>query len=826
MENYDLLYTKKNKNAIELSNDSYSYSNLLANIENYRNHLDINEGDRVIIYSENRIEWIFALYAIWAQKGIAVPVDYLSSAKELEYIIEDCKPAKAFISKATFNNFNQAIASIDAKFNFEILDDIISIKSEAKTIYPSVNLKDVALIIYTSGTTGAPKGVMLSFENIKTNVDAVVEAKIYTENDTILAILPFHHTFPLMGTIVAPLFSGGCIAFPEILNAEGILKALQKHKVTLLLGVPRLYGLFHQNIIKKINSNFIARLLFKLARIVNNIKFSRLIFGKVQRAFGGSIRFFISGGAKLDPDIGRDFLTLGFITLEGYGLTECAPMISFNPPDNFKIGTVGKVIKGCKVRLGEDGEIIASGKNIMVGYYNKPEETSKVLINDEFYTGDIGRFDSDNHLIISGRKKEIIVLPNGKNINPEEIEKEILLEFKMIKEIGIIEQNGALFAIIYPDFELLKEMGIHNISETIKWSVLDRYNLKAPPYKKILNFTIVDCELPKTRLGKLKRYELKELVKKENKKINQTEEPDFQEYQLLKDYLQNLAKKPIMADEHFDFDIGLDSLDKVELQAQVKRMFGLTLSDKDLSSYSTLRSLAEYVKDKKTKIENEIVNWGKVLKEEIDFLPPREAYMLLILRFLSKPFLKTYIRTNVEGKENILPSPVIFACNHQSFLDALFIIEALSARTLKDVFFFAKDKHLQSRFRQFFAKRANVISLNINNDLLLSTQKLAAILKKGKSVAIFPEGARSRDGNLQEFKRTFAILSKELNAPIVPVAIDGAYKLFKIGSKAPKPGKVNISFLPPIYPKNKSYEEIVNETKKAIENKLNQTKRP
>ena len=209
-----------------------------------------------------------------------------------------------------------------------------------------------------------------------------------------------------------------------------------------------------------------------------------------------------------------------------------------------------------------------------------------------------------------------------------------------------------------------------------------------------------------------------------------------------------------------------------------------------------------------------------MLKEEIDFLPPKNAYMLLILRFIAKPFLKTYIRTNIEGKENILPHPVIFAPNHQSFFDALFIIDALNAKTLKDVFFFAKDKHLKSKFRQFFARRANIISLNINNDLLLSTQKLAALLKKGKSVAIFPEGARSRDGNLQEFKRTFAILSKELNIPVIPVAIDGAYKLLKIGSKAPKPGKVNISFLPPIFPENKTYDDIVYETKIAIENKL------
>lgn len=824
MKNFYLLSDKKKKTAIISKEINFTYETVYANIINFSNKLELSEDDKAIILSENRIEWILSLYAIWQKKGIATPIDFLSTPQEISYIVKDCKPKAAFVSKSLLQNFYEAIKDIDFEIQTIVLDDLsleLNIKYENFN-YDQISVEDnrLALIIYTSGTTGNPKGVMLTFGNIKTNVTAVVEANIYIENDRIISILPFHHTFPLMGTIVAPLHSGGTIVFPAAISSEDILKTLQKYKITLLLGVPRLYKLFHQNIIKKINSNIATKTLFKLAKKINSVKFSRIIFKKAQKAFGGNIRFFISGGAKLDYEILRDFLTLGFITLEGYGLTECAPMISFNPPNSYKIGTVGKVIKGCNVRLGPDGEIIASGSNIMAGYYNKPDETSKVLINGEFYTGDLGYFDKDNHLIISGRKKELIVLPNGKNIQPEEIETEILKKFDIVKEIGLIEQNGNLLAIIYPNFELLSERGIHNISETFKWNVLDKYNLEAPPYKKILNFTIVDSELPKTRLGKLKRFELSEVVKKENKKISQQNEPSFEEYNLLKEYLQNLVKKPIMADEHFDFDIGLDSLHKVELQAQVKRMFGIHLNDKDLSVYSTLRSLSEYVKNKKTKIEKDLSNWSKVLKEEIDFLPSKNASMLLILRFITKPFLKTYIRTTVDGKQNILQHPVIFAPNHQSFFDALFIIDALNAKTLKDVFFFAKDKHLKSKFRQFFARRANVISLNINNDLLLSTQKLAALLKKGKSVAIFPEGARSRDGNLQEFKRTFAILSKELNIPVIPVAIDGAYKLLKIGSKAPKPGKVNIFFLPPIYPENKTYDDIVYETKMAIQNKL------
>ncbi|MGE5409798.1 MAG: 1-acyl-sn-glycerol-3-phosphate acyltransferase, partial [Clostridiales bacterium] len=355
-----------------------------------------------------------------------------------------------------------------------------------------------------------------------------------------------------------------------------------------------------------------------------------------------------------------------------------------------------------------------------------------------------------------------------------------------------------------------------NIQETIKWNVIDKYNLSAAPYKKIFNFTIVHSDLPKTRLGKLKRYTLSQLIQKQVKEKISVDIPEDQEYKFLEEYLQTIVKKDIFPDEHVELDLGLDSLDKVELQVQIEKTFGISMSNEDLSSHSTVRKLAAYIKEKKTKIETGVMHWGKVLKEEIDFQIPKSNYMLKFLKLLTKPFFKFYIRLEDEGLENIPQEPVIIAPNHQSFMDGLLIANVLKNQTLNRTYFFAKDKNIKSWIAKFFARNSNVLILNINKDLKLTLQKIATILKKGNNMVIFPEGARSRDGKIMNFKKSFAIISKELNVPVVPVVIDGAFDKFSIGSKFPKPGKIKLKFLKPIYPGDMDYDSIATLAKEKI----------
>jgi long-chain acyl-CoA synthetase len=437
------------------------------------------------------------------------------------------------------------------------------------------------------------------------------------------------------------------------------------------------------------------------------------------------------------------------------------------------------------------------------------------------HTGDRAEIDSDGFISITGRIKDIIVLANGKNVNPEEIETEILGSFPVIKDIGVMERCGFLHAIVFPDFQKIRDAQIINIRETIKWEVIDRYNVKAAHHKKVMDFTIVEKELPRTRIGKLRRFALSQMIDNAASVQSAIKDPEFEEFFLLKETIEEMLGCPVKASDHVELDLNMDSLDRVELQARVEANFGFSLSNEDISHYPRIADLAGYIMQKKTKSETEKTDWASILGQKIDFNIPRHHYMMKALLFLARPVLRLYFRIKPVGIHRV-PSatPVIFAPNHQSFLDGLVLIALLKRRMRKKTYFFAKDRNFNSRFKQFFARKANIILININKNLKESLQQMAAIIKEGNNVVIFPEGARSRDGNIQPFKKTFAIISKELSIPVVPVALRGMYESFSVRRRIPRPGRISVEFLDPVYPENLEYETIVSRTWEAIVNRL------
>jgi long-chain acyl-CoA synthetase len=812
------MFLKEHNNiALVYKENQITYRQLIETVKKFAALLDIKQKDKVAIFSENRPEWIFSFFAIWQKGGIVVPIDFLSTAEEVAYILNDCKPQVIFCSKENEETVLKSLKMIDYSPKIIVFENIHLTELEETTAKREKD--DTAVIIYTSGTTGNPKGVMLSYDNLLSNIEGVISVNIADKNDKTIAILPFHHSYPLVVSMLIPIYLGATIIFLDRLSAEDIIEKMQKYKVSILIGVPRLYTLFHRKIFEQINKNILAKLLFYIAKKINNQAFSKIIFKKVHKTFGNNLKYFVSGGAKLDIEIAKDLWALGFKVLEGYGLTETSPIVSFNPPEKIKLGSVGKPIKGVEVRI-EDGEILVKGRNVMKGYYNKKEETEKVLKDGWLYTGDLGYIDEEGYIYINGRKKEIIVLPNGKNINPEEIEQKILKISDIVKEIAVIEENGKLTAVIFPDFEKIKEKKILNIEETLKWDVIDRYNQTVPDYKKISGIKIVKKELPKTRLGKIRRFLLPEFLKEKPEKITE-KEPDFLEYKILKNYLTKIVNREIHPSEHIEIDLGLDSLEKVELQTFIEKTFGINISDEEFIKYETVKDLAEFIKEKKTKVEIEEINWKEVLKENIDVKFTQAKYPLKILKYILKILFKPCIKIKVDGLNNLPKPPFILAPNHQSYLDGFLIISSLDNKTLENVYFLAEEKYfLEGSLRGKIGKLFHVLSVNVNKNLKNSLQKTAMLLKEGKIVVIFPEGARTRTGELLEFKKSFAILSKELNVPVVPVAIKGAFEILPVGSKFPKCGTVELKFLNPVYPDNLSYEEITSKTKKAIEKEL------
>lgn len=807
------------KIALTFGDDQISFSNFMGKIELYASQYTVGEGEHVVIFSENRPAWIYAFYSIWYHSGVAVPIDFGSTVSEIAYILRDSQPSVVFVSEEGKNKINEAIKEAEILTKVVVINDNEaydrSVVSEKDILMPESN--NTAIIIYTSGTTGSPKGVILSYENLLTNIRAVSEViPIFKPGSRTMVLLPLHHILPLLGSVIAPLQVGGLIAISPSMASEDIMSTLQKNKITVIIGVPRLFSAIRKGIKDKINASFVARTLFSFAEKLKSPTFSRLVFGAVHKKFGGEVKYLVAGGAALDPQVGGDYQTLGFEVLEGYGMTEAAPMITFTRPGRVRIGSPGEVMPGTQIRI-VDGEITAAGPHIMKGYYNRPEDTAEVLKDGWLFTGDLGYLDKEGYLYITGRKKEIIVTSSGKNVNPNELE-EILLTYPEVSDCGVFFLDNQIQAVIIAESNKVSTGELHS---QIREKVVEPFNNSVSSYKKILKFHLTEEELPRTKLGKLQRFKLPEFAVEEQVDLTDNKNPQSEEFELIAAYLEQEKGKKIRPQHHLELDLGLDSLDRVALQAYLYQSFGVDLQANEISQFNTVGKLSDYVADKKTKMEEGGIDWKAILKEKIHFKLPKFWLTNTLMMRMSKLLFKLYFRFRSKGEENIPEGPCIIAPNHQSFFDGLFVTALLKTRQIRNTFFYAKSQHVKLPFLKFLANKNNIIVVDLNKNLKESIQKLAEVLKQQKNLLIFPEGTRSVNGDLGQFKKTFAILSSELNIPIVPVSINGAIDALPKGSFFPRPWKkVEVEFLKPIYPKDNSYEDITNVVRDRIEEKM------
>lgn len=830
-----LLYDR-NKAAIIYKDREYSYKELLTGIKYYSTLLDIKKDSKVVVYVENRPEIIQSFFSIWEKQGIAIVLDAGYTPEQLLYVFNDAEPEYIYVTNKNYKNAVAAKEMYGKSLEVINIDDIAVPKEFQPDNYELNvdNVEDTAVILYTSGTTGNPKGVMLSYKNLLSNVNAIKAINLVDETDRVLAILPYHHVFPLNINLLMTMYFGTLVVILDELSSEALRHALREYKISVIIGVPRVWEMLHKAIMNKINSSWITKKIFKICQSINSKALSRLVFKKVYNELGGSLRVIASGGAKLDPEVSRDYLTLGLPMIEGYGLTETSPIIAFNKPTNVKAGTVGEIIPDVEVKIAEDGEILVKGANVMKGYYNNPTATKEVIDeNGFFHTGDLGKFDGD-HLVIVGRKKEMIVLSNGKNINPADIENEIMKGTDLIKEIAVMEYNNHLMAVVYPDFDLIKHRNITNIKESLKWEIIDKYNVTAPKYRKILEVKIVKNELPKTKLGKVRRFMLNDFLKgevveegAEGTVVNQQPKKEIEVpeelkeiYITLKENIERNYDAQVTPDAHLELDLGLDSLDIVEILSFVESSYGVKIKEEEFTNIKNILTLAEFIKNHGGTFSNVEIDWKSILNERIDIDLPKSAWVGKLIRIITMPIFSLYFSLKKESQDKISNEPAIYVGNHQSFLDALMFNQAIPMKMMNDTYYIATVVHFDTPLRRYLADRGNILIVDINKNLKETLQVSAEVLREGKNLVIFPEGARTRDGELQEFKKTFAILSKELNVPVVPFGIKGAYKAMPYGSKFPSMYPIKIKFFDKIYPENLTIEEIVEKSKEEIQSWL------
>jgi len=546
-------YIKQNSKEIFLNwlkfpEKNYSWEETKVNIIKLAKELkkNLNKGERCLLVSENRPEWLISDIAIMLAGGITVPSYITYTEKDYEFIIDDCEPTIIIVSNQILFNklkdvipkkkFIKKIVLFDEIKKNILSDQIIELKNilsstlnfDENNPIIDLNRKDPACIIYTSGTGGNPKGVVLSHGGILSNCEGAINLikPILSSRTRFLTWLPLSHSYE--HTVQFVQISVGA----KIYYAEGIdklLKNMSECKPEIMTAVPR----FYQNLYQKINSNFKKQTGFK-KKIINatislgNKKLNKdklnflqyltnqiceiLVRKKIKKQFGGSLKAFVSGGGALDQTIGRFLNSVGLPTLQGYGLTEASPVVSCNPLDNIKVDTVGLPFPGNEVKLEKDGEILVKGENLMIGYWNQPEETKKVIRDGWLYTGDIGEFKS-GYLKIIDRKKDIIVNAGGDNISPLKVENLMTNQYEIEQCLVYGDGKNYLVALVVPSDEFINE------EDKIKKKV-EEINKELSVIEKIKNIIVVKEKFSienrmLTPTLKLKRFKIIEKYKKQ-----------------------------------------------------------------------------------------------------------------------------------------------------------------------------------------------------------------------------------------------------------------------------------------------------------------------
>jgi len=811
------------------------------------------KGDFAALCMENRPEWAIIYLGIMAAGLTCVPLDPQLTEQEIENLINDCAAKIIFVSNAVFldKNINKIkaglnkIVILDLDIKEERLLGLAQVKStfHEGLVWPEVLSEDIASLIYTSGTTGSPKGVMLTHKNFCSNFQSIDKLKLFSDKDTFISILPLHHSYPFMITLITPLFSRARVTYTSSLRSDELLNLMREAGVTILVGVPQLFSLFYTIISEKMKKiPLIFRMpLFGLIEILwqirrfSGINLSKLALPKIHRPFGQALRFFACGGAKLNEEAARFLTKIGFTILEGYGLTETSPVVTFNPLKRQKVGSVGRVIPDVELKIDNPdasgmGEVVIKGLNVTKGYYNRADETLSVLKDGWFYSGDLGFIDKDGYLYITGRKKEIIVLSSGKNIYPEEIESHYA-KSPYIKEICVLGVGQAeeerLTAVVVPDAEYCRKVGQVDLNSVIRWE-LENLSEKLAPYKRIKGYIITKQDLPRTRLGKIKRYEVKNKYLDELKGIKlkgaMEEIPATDEdLRLLSsrvgrkiiEVLKKSVKleRQITPSDHIELDLGIDSLGRVELIIALEQALNIRIPNESMAKVFTVKEL---ILGMESLVSGEGVQrepipqltgqtlWNEILNEKpaediikkVNLAPNRMTIlgMMLFAEILRLAF-KVIWRLKVSGTENIPRIGKCILCvNHSSYLDAFIVEVSMPASLRKGLFFIGFRAYFEQPFIKNIIKYIRVIPIDPGMYFVEAMQASSYVLKNNKIVCIFPEAQRTIDGNVKEFKKGVGILAKELNIPLIPVLITGSYESWPRTNSLPRSHPIKITF--------------------------------
>lgn len=802
----------------------------------------LQPGDPVAMVASNRPEWITACLASLLAGAVVVPLDVQFPQDALQHALNDSSVkfvvttrdqlarfhALEFINPPKYLLFEEEKDHTDSYLNYGT-DDAITL--------PVIPPDALALLFYTSGTTGMPKGVPLDHQMMIYSLNAMIDAKLVYKTDVMLLPLPLHHTYPfLMGNFYS-LAEGIPLVMPYSLTGPQLTRAIKEGGATALLGVPRLYQALAAGIKQQVRrSGILSRWIFNtlfglsfMARKYFGLYLGKTLLRPLHQRMGAQMRIMASGGSALDPGLGSWLEAIGWEVAIGYGLTETSAVMCWNRPGEYIPGSVGRPLPGDEIKLDTSavdappgqGEILAKGPNIFRGYHNLPEKTAEVFTPDGWFrTGDLGYFDSKANLYVLGRISSIIVTQSGEKIQPDEVEEVYQLN-RFIEEIGILPKEGKLVAVVVPDLSEIRMRGNNNVEKSIRHAITEQ-SKELASYKRVSDYVISREGLPRTRLGKLRRHLLLERFfrAKEGQELSGKALSIYDmspaDRVLMEDSLANQTwewitqrypDKRITPDTSPQFDLGIDSIEWLNLGLEIRQRTGVELSENAIGRINTVRDLMREVSehaDEVPGVEIDFQNPDKTLSPlQKRWLEPLTSFQKAIY-FLgyhkNRLFCRWYFKLHVEGLEN-LPKhgPMVLCPNHVSLLDPFVIGAAIDLDTLQETFWGGwQGIAFTNPFNRFGSRIARVVPLEPDRALYSSLSFGAWILKNRHNLIWFPEGQRTRDGLLGPFKSGIGLLVTHFDAPIVPVYIDGTYQSLPYENYLPKRVPVTIRFGKPL----------------------------
>ncbi len=769
------------------------------------------KGDQAVLWGPNSPQWVLILFGCLRAGVVAVPLDLRSAPDYVERVISRITPKLAFTSR--FTPKNDADLGVP-EITFEELEGAIHGLPEPSPV--DIEPDDLAEIMFTSGTTGDPKGVMLTHRNLTANIEGISQYITCDTSSRLLSILPLSHMYEQMGGLLAVLHFGASVTYPTSRQPTVLARTMQERRITTMLLVPQGLELLMNGIEREVRRQGKEALWGKLLKVAEKTPFGlrRKLFGRVHRQFGGKLDFIVSGGAALDPELGRKWELMGVKIVQGYGATEASPVISNHTIGERRPDSVGRPLPNVEVVISDEGEILARGDNISPGYWNAPEQTAATFQDGWYKTGDLGYFDDEGFLHIRGRVKDMIVLPSGQNVYPDDIQA-VLNRHPNVTDssvVGLPRGSGVEVhaALILNDTE--------DAEPVVAWA-----NAQLAEQQRVRGFTVwPDEDFPRTHTLKVRKPVLIERLLGNMAPVEAAPSRPAasgsgqQGPRGLVEIVAEVAMldtASVEPDMTLGDDLNLDSLGRVELLSAIEADLGVYLDESQIEPETTLRQLGQILEEGAsnppvTKFPDWGMDWWCRLTRGF------------LQRLLVFPIMRLPYGLRITGREKLegVKGPVLFASNHSLGLDNPLIIKAIPSSWRRRLAIAGAAALWRNPvFWVLNPLLGNGFPIAQSGSVRPSLENMGKILDNGWSVLIYPEGELTVGGPIKSFMNGTGMVAVEGRLPVVPMKLH----INRLGSPAKFPvlrrGSVEIRFGEPIiFPPTTAYQDATNAIEDAV----------